>query len=836
MAARYAFWYRPKRFVMMPALWIGLLLSMLLSAYVYHWEHISLRNELRELAKDRAQVLYSNMRSSTEVLYSLASLHTATGAMDPGQFTLFALDAVRRHPELQAVEWIPRVSHAEREAYEMRKRASGFEGFMFTEIGEAGLLTRAAQRHEYFPVYLLEPYAGNAAAHGFDLGANEKRLAALEQARDTGLPVVTAPIRLAQETAAQQGFLMFYPVYSQQRPDTLSERRHSLQGFALAVFRAGDVVDSAFRDITERGVTVTIYDVGEPHFPLSRQVGQPGPKRWWDGVLTWVPAQVNWELDIDVAGRQWRLLFEPTAHFSTHRQPIQSWLALVVGVLLTLLLVAYLAGASRRAREISESNAALRREIDERERAVEAAQAANRAKSDFLANMSHEIRTPMNAVLGYAQLLRRDARLDTDQCHSVDAIIVSGNHLLNQINAVLDFSKIEIGRMDVQMEDLHINDLMQEMAMMFRPRCVEKGLRLRVQLLPPELDAVHTDGGKLRQILINLLGNAVRFTHAGEVMLGCRKQDNGQYRFDVIDTGSGIPSAALERIFQPFYQGHWHNQSGGTGLGLAIALRQAKLLNCDLSVASEQGEGSRFTLQLPLEAARDGPLCKQRRAVRWCLPEGTSLRMLVVDDLTANREILQRLLADSGCDTSQADSARAALAEVEARRFDAVFLDIRMPDIDGLELLKQMQSVQPDLLVIAYTALAFEQDRAHCLAAGCRAFLAKPIQAEELFVVLESLFDLHIERDWDDSMGSAQDLDISAVSLPADLLQRLLTAAELHSSTAMKACLEEIRDMDAEAQALEKHLRQLMRAYDMDGIARLITQIPIREVEKDVLV
>lgn len=814
--------------LLMPALWIGLGCSLLLAVYVGHWERNALRTELRELAGDRAQVLQSSMRSSTEVLYSLASLYAATGTMNPEHFRAFAQDAVQRHPEVRAVEWIPRVPEPERAHYEQLQRQRGYSNFIFTEIGEAGLLVPAAYRPEYFPVYFVEPLQGNLAAHGFDLGANKERLFALEQARDTGLPAVTAPIRLAQETETQQGLLMFYPVYDDSGATTLSQRRAALRGFALAVFRADDLVANALRDLTERGVSITIFDTGEPARPLSRQLARAPAGIASPGWLPWAKDLPYWNTTIDVAGRSWRLEFEPTAQFSAHHRPSQTIAALAVGLALTFLLVAYLASAARRTREVNIANAALQREVGERERAVEAAQAANRAKSDFLANMSHEIRTPLNAVLGYAQLLRRDQRLDHSQRESVNAIILSGNHLLSQINAVLDFSKIETGRMELQSGDVYLNELLRELELMFRPRCQDKGLQLRVQPLAEEQQtAVVTDGCKLRQILINLLGNAVRFTRKGEVILGCCITPDGRYRFDVIDTGPGITSLDRQRIFEPFFQGHSHSQSGGTGLGLAIARRQARLLGGELEVATEEGEGSRFTLMLHLAPATTASAQRPRTAIRWQLAPGATLRVLIIDDVTANREILHHLLADAGCETAQARDHQTALAQCRASLFDLIFLDIRMPDGTGLDLLAQLRSLQPQVPVIAYSALAFEQDRAQFLAAGCQAFVAKPLEAELVFATIERLLGLVFMREWEQATVSSQSqvATFTQLNLPPELHQRLLTAAELHSTTALKAGLEDLSALGGDALTLAEAIRQHMRAYNMDAIARLLSQL-----------
>lgn len=814
--------------LLMPALWIGLGCSLLLAVYVGHWERNALRTELRELAGDRAQVLQSSMRSSTEVLYSLASLYAATGTMNPEHFRAFAQDAVKRHPEVRAVEWIPRVPEPERDHYEQLQRQRGYPDFSFTEIGEAGLLTPAAYRPEYFPVYFVEPLQGNLAAHGFDLGANKERLFALEQARDTGLPAVTAPIRLAQETETQQGFLMFYPVYDAPNAVTLDQRRSALRGFALAVFRADDLVANALRDLTERGVSITIFDTGEPARPLSRQLARAPAGIASPGWLPWAKELPNWSTTIDVAGRSWRLEFEPTAQFSAHHRPSQTIAAMAVGLALTFLLVAYLASAARRTREVNIANAALQREVGERERAVEAAQAANRAKSDFLANMSHEIRTPLNAVLGYAQLLRRDQRLDHSQRESVNAIILSGNHLLSQINAVLDFSKIETGRMELQSGDVYLNELLRELELMFRPRCQDKGLQLRVQpLAEDQRTAVVTDGCKLRQILINLLGNAVRFTRKGEVILGCCITPDGRYRFDVIDTGPGITSLDRQRIFEPFFQGHSHSQSGGTGLGLAIARRQARLLGGELEVATEEGEGSRFTLILPLAPATTASTQRPRNAIRWQLAPSATLRVLIIDDVTANREILHHLLADAGCETAQARDHQTALAQCRASLFDLIFLDIRMPDGTGLDLLAQLHNLQPQVPVIAHSALAFEQDRAQFLAAGCQAFVAKPVEAELVFTTLERLLGLTFVREWEQAPLASLPLAASfnQLTLPAELHQRLLTAAELHSTTALKAGLEDLSALGGDALTLADAIRQQMRAYNMDAIARFLSQL-----------
>lgn len=810
----------------MPATWIGILCSVALAIYVADWERNALRGELRELANDRSQVLQASMRSATEVLHSLALLHTATGSMEPEQFSLFARDAIRRHPELQAVEWIPRVGHERRADYQNAMRDAGFPAFGFTEINEDGKLVVASVRDDYFPVYYLEPFERNRAAHGLDLGGNAARRYALEQARDRGHPVITAPVRLAQEAGHQHGFLMFHPVYLPPEADTLEMRRENLRGFVLVAFRAGDLISTALRDLSERGVSVSLADLADPALLIWHEQGQGQPPGRWARLMETPP---GWTIDIDVGGRQWRLSFEPNRSFMAANRSFHSILSFLAGLFLTALLVLHLQVRDRQSARIAAANAALQREISDHERTATAAEAASRAKGEFLANMSHEIRTPLNAVLGYTQLLRQDPSLSGEHRTSVDAIKLSGEHLLSQINAVLDLSKIETGRMELHNTSLNLNDILRELELMFLPRCREKRLGWRLVILPADHANVVADGVKLRQILINLLGNAVRFTDAGEIVLGARRIEMGQYRFDVIDTGPGIPQAAREQIFEPFYQGAWHARSGGTGLGLPIAARNAELLGGRLEVVSEEGEGTRFTLQVALSQESEAVQAQHAGGLRWHLPTGARLSALIIDDVPHNREVLARQLELAGVTTLQAAEPEKALALVRGKP-DLVFLDIRLGPTDGLGLVPELRGEAPDCVVVAYTALAFEQDQSAFRQSGCDAVLAKPLEADALFSTIEALTGLEFLKEYDVLMD-ASPMDPSSLPLPSELHHRLSTAAELHSSTLLKAGADAVQAMGPAYERLAVEIRLHAQAFDMDAVARLMVQVPVANPE-----
>ena len=378
-------------------------------------------------------------------------------------------------------------------------------------------------------------------------------------------------------------------------------------------------------------------------------------------------------------------------------------LALVVAVALLFSARYY---SQRKARRLREGQLADAR------RAREVADAANQAKSAFLANMSHEIRTPMNAILGYAQILRDHASLSAEQRQAVEAIHTSGDHLLKLINDVLDLSKIEAGSMEVQPVDFDLSQLVEGLAAMFQLRCQQKGLGWRVER-EGEGWQVRGDESKLRQALVNLLGNAVKFTEEGEVGLRVRAQAAAGYYFEVHDSGPGIAPPQQAAMFEPFQQGVSGAHEGGTGLGLSIARRQVELMGGQLQLESVVGQGTRFFFSLPLAPAQ-GPVVEEtetryRQVVR--LAAGCAPRVLIVDDVSTNREILAQMLARIGVQVRQTDSGAGALAAVRQERPDLVLMDIHMPGLDGVETLRRLRQEHGSLPVAAISASVMEHER-----------------------------------------------------------------------------------------------------------------------------
>ena len=373
--------------------------------------------------------------------------------------------------------------------------------------------------------------------------------------------------------------------------------------------------------------------------------------------------------------------------------------------------------------------------------AKEAAEAANRAKSAFLANMSHELRTPLNAILGFAHLMERDPALTPKQRESLSTINHSGEHLLNLINDVLEMSKIEAGRISLNQAPCDLYQLLQTLKALFQPRTQAKQLSLQVDI-PPDLPrSIITDEGKLRQVLINLLGNAVKFTEVGEIKLRVWQElqpaDTVNLHFEVEDTGCGITSEELGQIFQPFMQTLAGAQfSEGTGLGLAISSQFVRLMGGDIWVESLFAQGSTFGFNLPVQVAEPVTLPLAARRVLHLAPDQPRYRVLVVDDRPENRDLLVQLLNVAGFETSTAATGQEAIAQWQTWQPHLIWMDMRMPGIDGYEATRQIRAAESGsqaTKIIALTASAFEEQQETILAAGCDDLVRKPFQEAIIF-------------------------------------------------------------------------------------------------------
>ena len=395
--------------------------------------------------------------------------------------------------------------------------------------------------------------------------------------------------------------------------------------------------------------------------------------------------------------------------------------------------------------------------------AKQTAEAASRSKSEFLANMSHEIRTPMTAILGFAEILLAEgdvSRAPPERMEAISTIARNGKYLIELINDILDLSKIESGKLVAERVNCSPWQIVAEVASLMRVRSNAKGLPLVVHQDGPIPETIRTDPTRLRQILINLVGNAVKFTEVGEVRLVTRLLDGDQPRlqFEVIDTGIGMTEAKIEKLFEPFVQADSSTtrKFGGTGLGLTISRRLAELLGGDIIVHSAVGKGSSFAVTLatgPLDgvALLNHPSVTELPAQPIDTPNAhqplpLNCQLLLAEDGPDNQRLISVVLKKAGADVTVADNGQVAVdlvnaAKAEGRPFDLILMDMQMPVLDGYEATKKLRAEGHTGPIIALTAHAMKEDRAKCLEVGCDDYATKPIVRKTLVEMVAQYVD-----------------------------------------------------------------------------------------------
>ena len=518
------------------------------------------------------------------------------------------------------------------------------------------------------------------------------------------------------------------------------------------------------------------------------------------------------------------------------RTTLLGWLMaawIVCGMLgLSLGLLHFRAGLQA-SRTRLEQLAAIDRERKEaaaaRETALAEAVALARQRSQFLAQMSHELRTPLNAIIGYAQLLARDRDgLTERQSSGLATIHESGQHLLTLINDILDLARVEAGRMVLHPAAVHLDTFLQVLANIMRVKAEEKGLAFSCELAPGLPSAVTVDETRLRQVLLNLLGNAVKFTDSGKVCLRVlpaapsAARDEARLRFEVADTGIGMGAQQLARIFQPFEQvATAQRREGGTGLGLAISQQLVQLMGGHIDVVSTPGKGSTFSFEIdvPVAAAAPAAAAPHETPVGY---EGERRRLLIVDDVPQNRAMLQDLLQETGFIVAAAANGLECLVLLDSFKPDLILMDVMMPVMDGNETTRQIRHMPGwgDVPIVAVTASASLEDERRSRDAGASAFLAKPVDHDLLLRTIGRLLALQ----WITGQPAPEGEDTAMAVPPADEIETLWHLAQIGNMREIRARAAHLRGLDAAYAPFANRLDTLAQGYHSKQLVAFVAR------------
>lgn len=553
---------------------------------------------------------------------------------------------------------------------------------------------------------------------GLNLLEDPVRRKIVEQARATGEMVFAGPIELI---VGGSGFIGRFPIFDD------SESEKAVTGMMSVVISADSVYEKAGLTGTENGLVLALRG--------QDGSGASGPVFFGDEEQF---EKQSILLDIALPRGTWQLAAAPREGWS---QPLgevlrQRTIMLLAALVFVSSVFATCHIAEQRTHVIDTLKARereLKQHRADLQKAKTSAEAANRAKSEFLANMSHEIRTPMNGIMGMSEILE-DMPLSDEAHQNVKLIRQSASGLLQVINDVLDISSLEAGRLQILEEDFDLRECVQTAVGLLRPVAEGKGLKLTIEFAADLPGRVHADDGRIRQVLINLIGNAVKFTSEGQVHVKVRPnvEKPDLLEFAIEDTGIGLTPDQMDRIFDRFTQADTSTTRnfGGNGLGLAISHHLVTMMGGRIGVRSEAGKGSCFFFSIQTKSVESGGEAPE---VELDLELFAGLHVLIADDGATNRIVVKKYLSGLGLELSEAIDGNDAICKVQECPPDIVLMDMSMPEVDGLAATRWIRSLdigQP--VIIALTANAFESDRRACMEAGMDGFLAKPIRKREL--------------------------------------------------------------------------------------------------------
>ncbi|KAA1160838.1 CHASE domain-containing protein [Pseudoalteromonas fuliginea] len=695
----------------------SLMIYIIISAGFYTASNFKKEKEIQKQELKILSVQDAISQRIDEVSAHLSLLATFFASSDEvtfDEFKLFTSKQLSYSQEIVAFEWVPYISAEQLADFERSENTQYIDDYYVKERWSEEVWEPVSSRDFYYPVLYAYPLIGNVSVIGFDLASNKGRAAALHKAKILNELVLSEPIDLVQNTQ-EKGVLFLHPVFGN------STTEDDFKGFVVAVvslkklsqsllFDQNNLVAASFLDVTLPNQKQSIYTADTHSFELLKEYQLLIGKRIWQVQLHEPVVRTSW---------------------------LMYWLAQIVGMLFVWLLITFLISVTGTNIQIREQVAKQTRVLrQEKQKADE----ASHIKSQFLANMSHEVRTPINGIKGlhYLALQQNDwpqARTYIEQADGALGV------LLRVLNDVLDFSKMEAGKLDLVQEPINVGRLVDEVTNLMQFEVDVKSLELHLDYDKTTNLTIHTDPIRLKQILLNLLNNAVKFTAQGCITLKVWQSKKMTY-FSVNDTGIGISEAAQKQLFKPFSQADssTSRQYGGTGLGLSICKKLVELMGGAIDLASHEGKGSTFTFSVPL----DSPLPKAEQVQQQYNEidveslSFTDYKLLLVEDNSLNQHVASAILKTKGCVADIASDGFEAIKMLTTNSYDIVLMDIQMPNMDGLQATKVIRNDLGliDLPIIGLSANAHDDDVKKAVACGMDNYITKPIDANTLFKTL----------------------------------------------------------------------------------------------------
>lgn len=757
----------------------SLVALLVLARVVHRWEQSRLKTGFDRKTELITKIFEKEINYQFEVLKAVQSFYRAAQDVDRVTFHEFTTPLLQSYPALASIEWLPRITDDLRDRFVSETRASGVQDFdikSFVFPGEVGSLIR---QESVYPVLYVEPFENYRVFLGFDRGSNEYQWQMLISTRESGLPALGPWVNLISKNQ-DKGVLCALPVYANDRETQSPQlQANRVRGYVVGAFNIRNYIRKSLREFQDEQLAVSILDTRNPVsqeliYSFSSQPRVADHKLSKSFFLSGEDMMFTQIRTLRVADRFWQMVFHTTsAYFSGNRSGI-IWMVVLGGLGVLGIVAAFLLAMTGRTAEIEllvlertgqledsrahavrvateAQDARLRAEQAEQAalRMKEKAQEAAETKSRFLANMSHEIRTPINAILGFTDLLGQTT-LDDKQVQYLRTVKSSSEMLLVIINDILDFSKIDAGKLTLEMIDFDLEYLIGDVFKMTTHKIQGKNIQTYIDVGIDVDRFVKGDPTRLRQILLNLLGNAVKFTQQGEIGIIVRRDimkstdEHPVIQFTVHDTGIGIPPGKTEKIFEPFNQAEdsTTRRFGGTGLGLSIVQSLVKMMHGHIWVESEHGKGSNFHFFIKLD--KGAPITQDH--IFPLSPEQLKgIQVMIIDENKQSREILSKY-----CEQLQLNLVKVAVNEHEATEYfkqngvareipDLVLCDLPLATSSTNEVIRRVKEQKKMIKMIALSSDVKLGITKELEGYGFHGFLPKPVTRYELGRVIATV-------------------------------------------------------------------------------------------------